>query len=204
MTSSNQTKTNLVDTLLQFATQYINQYQDVHQHLPVILHDEEWPSPCELPHNDSDAAKNYLSTGEVCWQPIPMSNSKEIELPLNFDNVESALEFTLHTDIKKYFTTLFSESLDANCEEGNLSLLFAWNEADFQRLQENIIGHILMRRRLKQTETIFFAVTDEEDMIISLDNQSGSVWVERVGCKPHKQLATSLIEFISELKPLVS
>jgi SecY interacting protein Syd len=84
-----------------------------------------------------------------------------------------------------------------------LSLLFAWNKDDFERLQENLIGHILMKRRLKQEETVFFAVTDEEDMIISVDNASGSVWVERVGCKPHKQLSDSLAQFISQLTPVV-
>jgi SecY interacting protein Syd len=58
-----------------------------------------------------------------------------------------------------------------------------------------------MKQKLKQAETIFFAVTDEEDMIISLDNISGEVWVERVGCKPHKKLSNSLVEFISQLTP---
>lgn len=204
MTSPNETKTNLGDILQQFSAQYIDQYQNTHKHFPLIEHDKDWPSPCELLLNGSDIENTYLSAGEVFWQPTPMSILKENEHALNFDNVESALELTLHSDIKCYFTTLFSESLDATCDEGDLSLLFAWNETDFERLQENLIGHILMKRRLKQAETVFFAVTDEEDMIISLDNQSGAVWVERVGCKPHKQLATSLTEFISMLKPRVS
>ena len=58
-----------------------------------------------------------------------------------------------------------------------------------------------MKQKLKQAETVFFAVTDEEDMIISLDNSSGEVWVERVGCKPHKKLSDSLVDFISQLTP---
>lgn len=203
MTSSNQTKNNLVAILQEFATQYINQYQKTHQHLPIIEHDKEWPSPCELPQKEKSAVgKCYLSAGEVFWQPMPILIEKNFAI--NFENVESALEISLHPDIKSYFTTLFSESLDASCEEGDLSLLFAWNEADFQRLQENLIGHILMKRRLKQTETIFFAVTDEEDMIISLDNSTGTVWVERVGCKPHKQLSASLTDFIRMLKVRVN
>ncbi len=111
---------------------------------------------------------------------------------------------TLHKDIKSYFTSLYSESLDALCDEGGLSLLFAWNKKDFERLQENLIGHILMKRRLKQQETIFFAVTDEEDIIISLDNATGEIWVERVGCKPHKKLSNSLAQFISQLTPVVN
>lgn len=200
MTSSNPIKTNLVDILQQFSKQYVNQYRDVHSHLPKIKQDDEWSSPCEIPYENSEVEHAHLSTGQVFWQPINI----EKEQGLDFDNVESALALNLHPDIKTYFTTLYSESLDASCEEGNLSLLFAWNKDDFQRLQENLIGHILMKQRLKQAETVFFAVTDEEDMIISIDNNTGSVWVEQVGCKPHKKLADSLALFISKLVPMVN
>ena len=202
MTSSNQTKPNLADILQQFSQQYVAHYKNTYSHLPKIEHDDEWPSPCETSNSElsnvnNDIENPSLLTGEVYWQPVVITK----EQALSFDNVESALEIDLHGDIKTYFTTLYSESLDATCEEGNLSLLFAWNKADFQRLQENIIGHILMKRRLKQAETVFFAVTDEEDIIISIDNNSGSVWVERVGCEPHKKLAESLTVFIRNISP---
>lgn len=192
MTSSNE---NLAEKLQQFAQQYIASYQQVHGCLPIIEQDSEWPSACEQATTDSSS----LAQNEVYWQPVKTDKSEE----LTFENVESALELTLHEDVKTYFTLLYSESLDARCGEGELTLLFPWNLNDFQRLQENIIGHILMKRRLKQEETIFFAVTDEEDMIISVDNKSGSVWVERVGCKPHKHLSDSLAQFISQLTPVI-
>ena len=165
-------------------------HQEKHGHLPSIEQDEQWPSDCEQ--------SNTLKNGIVHWQPVIVEEQK-----LSFDNVESALTLTLHDDIKAYFTTLYSESLNAVCEEGELSLLFSWNYDDFQRLQENIIGHILMKQRLKQGETIFFAVTDEEDTIISIVNDTGEVWVERVGCNPHKKLANSVAEFITQLNPVV-
>lgn len=196
MTSSNPTNENLVAALQQFSEQYISAYQQSHGTLPTIEHDEDWPSVCELKVIEQASA----NIGEVFWQPMVIGTSEA----LTFENVESALELVLHDDIKTYFTSLYSESLDAQCAEGKLSLLFAWNHDDFQRLQENLIGHILMKRRLKQKETIFFAVTDEEDMIISLDNASGTVWVERVGCAPHKQLSASLAQFISELTPIIN
>ncbi len=199
MTSSNQANTNLVEILQQFSKQFINQYQHEHSHLPIIEQDDEWCSPCEISDKESTTDHNVLSKGQVFWQPASIDKKQQ----LNFDNVESALELTLHSDIKTYFTAIYSESLDATCEEGDLSLLFAWNKDDFQRLQENIIGHILMKQRLKQTETIFFAVTDEEDMIISLDNDTGAVWVEQVGCKPHKKLADTLAQFLNTLTPMV-
>ena len=104
-------------------------------------------------------------------------------------------------DIKTYFTTFYSETLHATCSEGRLSLLFPWNNDDFQRLQENIIGHVLMKRKLKQTVSIFFAVTDDDDYILSLANDSGAVWVERVGREPLKKLSDSLPDFIYMLTP---
>jgi len=198
MTSSNQAKTNLVTVLQKFSMQYVNKYQQVHSHLPLIEQDDDWPSPCEVSNENSEIGQSSLSKRQVFWQPV---NVEEKE-GLSFENVESALELTLHQDIKTYFTTLYSESLDARCEEGELSLLFAWNKDDFQRLQENLIGHVLMKQRLKQKETLFFAVTDEEDMIVSVDNESGTVWVERVGCEPHKKIADSMAQFISKLVPL--
>ena len=195
MTSSNQKNENLVQILQQFSEQYIADYQQTYACLPTVEQDEEWLSPCEQSTTD----KKNAPEGKVYWQPTAIDKSEA----LSFKNVESALELTLHNDIKTYFTSFYSESLDALCDEGELSLLFAWNKNDFQRLQENLIGHILMKRRLKQQETIFFAVTDEEDMIISVDNASGAVWVERVGCKPHKQLSDSLAQFISQLTAVI-
>lgn len=195
MTSSNQSNENLVQILQQFSEKYIIEHQQVHACLPIVEQDDEWPSPCEKRTTEQKS----LAEGQVYWQPTAIEKNEE----LSFENVESALNLTLHNDIKTYFTLLYSESLDARCDEGELSLLFAWNKKDFERLQENLIGHILMKQRLKQKETIFFAVTDEEDMIISIDNASGSVWVERVGCKPHKQLSDSLAQFISQLTPVI-
>lgn len=194
MTSSNQTNEHLVQVLQQFSERFIADYQQAHSCLPTVEQDAEWSSPCE----QSKTEQSSSLQGEVYWQPVAVDKSEAI----SFDNVESALELTLHEDIKTYFTLFYSESLDAQCDEGKLSLLFAWNKNDFQRLQENLIGHILMKQRLKQKETIFFAVTDEEDMIISVDNANGSVWVERVGCKPHKQLSDSLTQFIGSLTPV--
>jgi len=197
MTSTNKT---LTQALLNFSKNYSKQHIEQFGHLPTVEHDELWPSPCEL--GSHDTSRHY-------WQAVVMESEQSTdkkEEALSFVNVESALNIELHPDIKIYFTTIYSGDIEALCDEGELSLLFAWNKEDFERLQENIIGHILMKQRLKQDETIFFAVTDEDDMIISVDNSSGEVWVEQVGCKPHKKLSDSLAEFINQLthKSLVS
>jgi SecY interacting protein Syd len=179
----------LQDLVWQFSQDYLQAYQQRFQHLPIIEQAEDWPSPCE-----QGLHQEVFSL----WQPTKVKEA------LTFDNVESALEVQLHQDIKQYFTTMYSDSLDASCSEGDLSLLFAWNEKDFARLQENIIGHILMKTKLKQKLTVFFAITDDEDHILSLDNATGAVWVEKVGCEPHKKIADSLAEFIEQLTPRIT
>lgn len=193
MSSTNNT---LAQSLLSFGQSYSQYHLDYLGHLPIIEYDEQWKSPCETGFHDE--AHTY-------WQP-----SKIIAEEVNFDehifsfaNVETALALELHPDIKTYYSTMFSSEVEAVCDEGQLSLLFAWNTDDFERLQENIIGHLLMKQKLKQPETIFFAVTDEEDMIISINNDSGEVWVEQVGCKPHKKLSDSIESFLLQLKPYI-
>jgi SecY interacting protein Syd len=180
----------LSESLQAFAKDYITQHKNTYKTLPITFSDKDFSSPCEqeiiISTDDED---------KVHWQPHVIDNE------LSFTDVESALEITFHPDIKAYFSTLYSDSMPATCSEGGLSLLFAWNSEDFKRLQENMIGHVLMKQKLKQKITLFFAVTDEEDMILSLMNDTGEVWVERVGCEPVKKVADSLCDFIQQIKP---
>ena len=177
-------KSNLSEILWNFVEKYSKKHQETHGHLPLAEFDEEWVSPCQQEKYDEK---------HVLWKPVLPTQA------LQFDNVENALEIELHSDIKTYFTTLYGDSAHAKSDDGYLSLLLPWNYDDFQRLQENIIGHVLMKQKLKQVLTVFFAVTDEDDLILSVVNETGEVWVERVGCEPHKKVANSLAEFISEL-----
>lgn len=170
----------------ELALLYVQTYQENLNHLPVCEKDPDWPSVCE---------QGSYSDELIYWSPQKITES------LVFNNVEEALELTLHPDIKTYFTTLYADHLNVKCEEGRLSLLLPWNKDDFIRLQENMIGHILMKRKLKQTITLFFAITDDDDYILSMNNESGEVWVERVGCEPHKKVANNLAEFIGTLSP---
>ncbi|WP_448567544.1 SecY-interacting protein [Thalassotalea ganghwensis] len=181
--------TKLSQKVLEFSERYVQAFMDEFEHLPVTEHDSEWPSPC---------TKQPLNEDLITWKP------EKIEDSLTFSNIEQALELAIHPDIVSYFTTIYGDNMAAVCSEGHLSLLFPWSQQDFLRLQENIVGHILMKKKLKQDITVFFAVTDQDEYFLSINNQDGSVWVERVGCKPHKRLADSLAQFFDTLTPLVS
>ncbi|WP_371189160.1 SecY-interacting protein [Thalassotalea maritima] len=175
----------LQERLLALVSQYRQYHLDNFNELPKVEHDPAWPSPCEVGQPDTDNLVN--------WQPVAINES------LSFDNVEKALDLTLHSDIKNYFTSVYSEAIPCSCKEGDLELLFAWNFDDFQRLQQNLIGHVLMKRRLKQSPTLFFAVTDAEEINLVIDNETGAVWAEPVGLEPNKLIAPSLVDFIDML-----
>ncbi|KGJ90550.1 SecY-interacting protein [Thalassotalea sp. ND16A] len=176
----------LGEIIRQFSDKFIAQQLQQTGKLPSVEHDDDWPSPCETGAIDGD--------GFISWQPVKMDET------FDFKNVEQALSLTIHPDVHQYFSHIYSEAIPATCSEGNLELLFAWNKADYERLQQNIIGHLLMKQKLKQKETIFFAVTDEEDINLVVKNDSGEVWVEPVGCEPSKFIANNLIEFIESLE----
>ena len=151
--------------------------------------DPEWPSPCELKEE-----------GEDCWCPILQSEC-ELNEALGFKNVEQAMQIKINDEYVAFFTLYFSDNLTAKHEFGELEFLQAWSESDFIRLQQNLIGHLMMKQRLKQAPTLFFALTDEEDLNLVINNQTGQVCLEYVGQEPHKVIAPNLTEFIRATKP---
>ncbi|PKC28332.1 hypothetical protein V462_23465 [Pantoea ananatis 15320] len=90
----------------------------------------------------------------------------------------------------------------ATHDQIRLTLLQVWSEEDFVRLQENLIGHLVMQRRLKQAPTLFIATTDSEENIISLCNLSGHVILETPGRKHRQTLAPDIPSFLNDLQPL--
>ncbi|WP_158967052.1 SecY-interacting protein [Paraglaciecola sp. L3A3] len=176
----------VVKALDQFINNYVSAAEKSANAL-TVEYDPAWPSECCVVADDS--------VHEVCWQPKLRSDKAD------FSGLEKALELTIHSDLKLFYGRYWSDNLNAQSAKGALQLLQAWNLEDFERLQQNLVGHILMKRRLKQAETLFFAVTDEEDFILTLNNATGEVLLEQVGLKSNNILAPSLAEFIQSLEP---
>lgn len=165
---------------------FVQQYCQVQQP-QLIEYDPAWPSDCY---------QQSSNVGEmVPWQPV-------LRAPMgNFDDLEKALDMSLDPQLKVFFGRYWSDNLDAKTARGSLQLLQAWNADDFARLQQNMIGHVLMKRRLKQAETVFFALTDEDDFILSVEQTGGQVVLEQVGLEPREVLAENLSAFLSSLQP---
>jgi SecY interacting protein Syd len=181
------------EQVFQALEKFILKYQDgalIHTQMLQVEYDPLWPSDCY---------EKITEVGEIVhWQPVKRHNED------NFDGIQNALDLKIHPDVVSFYSRFWSGNLSAKTIEGNLQLLQPWNQADFERLQQNLVGHVLMKRRLKQPETLFFALTDEDDFILSVDNSSGEVMLEQVGLVPEKVIAPNLSHFLDSLEPTPS
>lgn len=143
------------------------------------------PSPCIVTTTGDD----------VRWQPQPFT------LEANLSAVERAMEISLQPAAHQFYTTQFAGDMPALSGSLTLTLLQTWSEDDFQRVQENLIGHLVMQKRLKLPPTLFLATTQDEMEVVSLSNISGEVILEKIGTKKYTVLAPSLDIFLQELQP---
>ena len=133
----------------------------------------------------------------ITWMPVDRSVCG------NFKDVEHALELKLHPDVAAFYGSFWSSSIEAETEEGRLTLIQIWNQEDFDNLCGNLIGHALAKQRIGAPLTIFLACTDEDELILSLDNNTGEVVLEHPGERPLRVVETSLTGFLSRLNPVV-
>lgn len=173
------------DALNDFTVRYCQYWQQNIGHAPASSELFGVPSPCVVENRDE----------RVLWLPQTFS------LPASLDAVERALDIQLQPDIVAFYTSQFAGDMTAQFEQHRLTLLQVWSEDDFKRLQENLIGHLVMQRRLKQSPTLFIATTEPDDTIISLCNLSGEVILEQPGSKKRQKLAENIETFLKVLQP---
>ena len=85
----------------------------------------------------------------------------------------------------------------SGCYYGSVS------EEDFQRVQENLIGHLVVQKRLKLSPTLFIATLESELDVISVCNLSGEVVKETLGTAKRLTLSPSLAGFLNQLEPVL-
>jgi SecY interacting protein Syd len=96
----------------------------------------------------------------------------------------------------------WSGCLEAEAEEGHVSLILLWNPEDRDRLLENLIGNALIQKRARSPLSIFFACTaPDSNLYLAVNNTSGEVQLEQPGYKPLRTVADSLEDFLIRLKP---
>ena len=183
----------IAKTLDALFTRYLNLHQLENGSLPTINFDPRWPSTCDdLPENeDSDIIRK--------WKPVQRDQ-------LNiFDTLESALEMNFHHDFKAFYGAFWSngicvEHITTDGETLLFNLIQIWNEQDQEQLKENMLGHAFAKKKGKLPLSLFIGCTDGNE-IITIDNASGEIMLERPGFKAHKTLAKNLETFLLSLKP---
>ena len=155
------------------------------------VYDSKWRSPCEIgepiEHNGALA---------VPWRPSERFGADD------FNGLERAFEAEIHPSVKDFYGMYWSGCLEAEAEEGHVSLILLWNPEDRDRLLENLIGHALTQKRSRAPLSIFFACTEpESNLYLAVNNSSGEVQLERPGYKPLRIVADNLADFLSRLKP---
>ncbi|WLI78653.1 SecY-interacting protein [Kosakonia sp. H02] len=145
------------------------------------------PSPCIISSTDE----------YVIWQPQPFTAQQ------NVNPIEQAMGIVIQPPLHTFYTTQFAGDMTARFGNLALTLLQTWSEEDFQRVQENLIGHLVTQKRLKLPPTLFIATLDSELDVISLCNLSGEVLQETLGTRKRTVLAPSLAEFLHQIEPVV-
>ena len=92
--------------------------------------------------------------------------------------------------------------MELSAAEGGVTLIQIWNDSDFERLVENILGHAMAKQRIKAPLTIFIASTDEGELMLSVENETGRVVLEEPGSPPIREVSASLAEFLDRLQPV--
>ena len=180
-------------SLAHLLTRWVQAVRDRTGGLPCLDHDEEWPSLCVV----EGPVEGPGAHAQVRWRPLARAQGAD------FSGIERALGTRLHADIQSFYGSFYSNPVPMRAADGPLTLLQVWNDRDFDRLQENLLGHALGQRRAKQPLSVFIAVTDEDDLNLCVNNEYGNVVLERPGEAPLREIAPSLVAFLDSLEPLV-
>lgn len=145
------------------------------------------PSPCIVSSTDQ----------LVQWQPQPFDGEQHLNA------VERALDIVIQPAVQIFYTAQYAGDMQARFGTQTLTLLQTWSADDFRRVQENLIGHLVMQKRRKLSPTLFIATLDNDMEAISVCNLRGDVIRETPGTARRHVLAASLVDFLNQLEPVL-
>lgn len=171
--------------LQQFTQNYIDLWQQQAHHTAKSSELYGIPSPCIVDTQDL----------AVFWQPIrPNTHTLNI--------VEEVINLTIHPAAHQFYGTQYAGDMTAIHKTLPITLIQVWSEDDFSRLEQNIIAHLTMQKRLKRRPSIFIASTDDDTKLVAIDNQTGNVILENLIDYQNDILAEDLSTFLLNLKPI--
>ena len=175
------------NALTTFTTRYCDAWHEKQGTWPQSADLYGVPSPCIISSLD-----DY-----VIWQPKPNNGEQ------NVNAVERAMDIVVQPAVHGFYATQFAGDMPGRFADMTLTLLQTWSEDDLQRVQENLIGHLVTQKRLKLSPTLFIATLDSELDVISVCNLSGEVIKETLGTRNRDVLAPSLEDFLTQIEPLL-
>lgn len=182
---------NVSKALLDLTLTYIKDWQQAYQSLPTVTELADEPSPClEKALELSTTHKDLVPNG--AWYVLPRQQT------ILLDAVEKGIEIDIHSDIHAFYGSQYSADLTLTWQDKPFTLLQVWNDDDFMRLQENILGHLVTQKRLKLKPTVFIGALDSEKDIISICNITGEVLHERLGTNQRDILAPDIAYFLAQ------
>lgn len=171
----------------QLMTRYVETFAQAQQRLRLP----------EVPEWELEIARDGASE-QPTWQPVLQTQ------PLAFEALEKALKLTFHESVKALYDRYFAADLSLAWQQHGFDLIQVMGPEDGERLQANLAGHVMMKQRLKQPETLFIGVAhDYDDLLVTVDNASGAVGLEWLGRPQHEELAPTLAEFLRSAEPKV-
>lgn len=171
--------------LEEFSQRYVDVWQTTYHHDPKSMALYDLPSPCITQTQDS----------AVFWRPVPVVGH-------SLTIVEQVINIRLHPDAHYFYQTQYAGDMQASFNDLSLTLIQIWNDDDFSRLEQNLIAHLTMQKKLKRRPSVFIASTNNDTEIISIDNQTGNIVLEKLIDNNNVILANNLSEFLGQLKPI--
>ncbi|MFT5879639.1 MAG: SecY interacting protein Syd [Moritella sp.] len=180
----------VTDALISFYARCEKLWQESN-YQPQQAFDPDWDSPCFVVDEES------VEAGYRSWHPVKRAEK------ISFSNIETALNIELDPQIEAFFGAYFSDHMAARYQDEVIELVQVWSEDDFERLQENMIAHLMMKKTLKQSPTLFIASCEDDMEIIALDNVTGEVVRELLGKDKSEVLTPDLASFLNALNPII-